>query len=79
MRNTARTIAAATLTMASLTVAGTSTVHAAQSPNNNIPSPPSPAPTVQMLACDNTTGPEGCGPGWYWRNGARGWACYPCN
>ena len=30
------------------------------------------------LACNGTTGSEGCGPGWFWRNGERGWACYPC-
>jgi hypothetical protein len=35
-------------------------------------------PAVQPLACNGTTGSEGCGPGWFWRNGERGWACYPC-
>jgi hypothetical protein len=35
-------------------------------------------PAVQPLACNGTTGPEGCGPGWFWRDGERGWACYLC-
>jgi hypothetical protein len=41
--------------------------------------PTSTAPTVQLAACNGTTGPEGCGPGWHWQwNGPRGQACYPC-
>jgi hypothetical protein len=31
-----------------------------------------------MLDCYGTTGGMGCGPGWTWRDGWRGWACYPC-
>jgi hypothetical protein len=36
------------------------------------------APGVQPLDCQGTTGSMGCGPGWFWRDGWRGWACYPC-
>lgn len=35
-------------------------------------------PQVQLLDCYGTTGGMGCGPGWVWRDGWRGWACYPC-
>lgn len=35
-------------------------------------------PAVQMLDCAGWTGAMGCGPGWFWRDGWRGWACYPC-
>jgi hypothetical protein len=33
---------------------------------------------AQMMDCFGTTGGMGCGPGWVWRDGWRGWACYPC-
>ncbi|ULE35072.1 hypothetical protein [Mycobacterium sp. IDR2000157661] len=40
---------------------------------------PAPAePTVKAFDCQGTTGAMGCGPGWFWRDGWRGWACYPC-
>jgi hypothetical protein len=35
-------------------------------------------PHVRPLDCHGTTGGMGCGPGWFWRDGWRGWACYPC-
>jgi hypothetical protein len=37
-----------------------------------------PRPTVQMFDCAGGTGAMGCGPGWFWRDGWRGFACYPC-
>jgi hypothetical protein len=37
-----------------------------------------PAVAVAALDCQGTTGNMGCGPGWFWRDGWRGWACYPC-
>jgi hypothetical protein len=41
--------------------------------------PAAPAgPSVRPLDCHGTTGGMGCGPGWFWRDGWRGWACYPC-
>jgi hypothetical protein len=36
------------------------------------------APKVEALDCRGGTGAMGCGPGWFWRDGWRGWACYPC-
>jgi hypothetical protein len=35
-------------------------------------------PIVQRLDCFGTTGIHGCGPGWVWHDGWRGWACYVC-
>jgi hypothetical protein len=35
-------------------------------------------PKVQMFDCYGTTGAMGCGPGWVWRDGWRGFGCYPC-
>ncbi len=44
-----------------------------------IVAPPAPQrPAVQMVDCEGFTGAMGCGPGWFWRDGWRGWACYPC-
>jgi hypothetical protein len=37
-----------------------------------------PSTPVQPLDCEGTTGRMGCGPGWIWRDGWRGNACYPC-
>lgn len=42
------------------------------------PAPMPTEPKVQALDCAGTTGNMGCGPGWFWRDGWRGWACYPC-
>jgi hypothetical protein len=35
-------------------------------------------PRVEALDCGGTTGSHGCGAGWFWRDGWRGWGCYPC-
>jgi hypothetical protein len=35
-------------------------------------------PSVEPLDCRGGTGTHGCGPGWFWRDGWRGWACYVC-
>jgi len=35
-------------------------------------------PTITHAACNGRTGAHGCGPGWFWRFGRRGWACYAC-
>ena len=35
-------------------------------------------PPAQPLDCFGSTGSHGCGPGWFWRDGWRGWGCYPC-
>ena len=34
--------------------------------------------TVQFLDCAGTTGVRGCGGGFFWRDGWRGYGCYPC-
>jgi hypothetical protein len=39
---------------------------------------PAPVPRVHAFDCRGTTGSMGCGPGWFWRDGWRGWSCYPC-
>jgi hypothetical protein len=33
---------------------------------------------IHPADCRGTTGGHGCGSGFYWRNGDRGWACYRC-
>jgi len=33
---------------------------------------------AEPLDCVGGTGSMGCGAGWFWRDGWRGWACYPC-
>ena len=33
---------------------------------------------IHPAACNGYTGGHGCGAGYYWRNGGRGWACYRC-
>jgi hypothetical protein len=33
---------------------------------------------IHSVDCRGSTGSHGCGSGYYWRNGSRGWACYPC-
>jgi hypothetical protein len=42
------------------------------------PAPVPVTPKIEALDCQGTTGNMGCGPGWFWRDGWRGWACYPC-
>jgi hypothetical protein len=72
MRKVAMIVATAAFTMGTLaTATSTPTAQADQTT-------PAPTPTVQMLDCYGTTGDHGCGPGWFWRDGERGWACYAC-
>jgi hypothetical protein len=54
------------------------TAQAADVSNDTTVYMPVPPPRVQPLDCYGTTGSMGCGPGWTWRDGWRGWACYPC-
>jgi hypothetical protein len=74
-------MALAIVAMMSGSVATAQTAYAAQSTHDTTvytqPAVPV-APHVQMLDCYGTTGSMGCGPGWIWRDGWRGWACYPC-
>ena len=34
--------------------------------------------TIQLLDCQGGTGVYGCGAGFFWRDGWRGFGCYPC-
>ena len=73
MRRVAMTVAAAAFTIGTLaTTAGMPTARAGQTTQ------PSPTPIIQQADCHGTTGDHGCGPGFFWRNGDHGWACYPC-
>ena len=36
------------------------------------------SPLVTEVSCKGTTGIHGCGPGWTWHYGWKGWACYTC-
>jgi hypothetical protein len=76
MRKLATTVGATAMIVGSLI--GAPTAGAAQVDTTAPVAPPAPRPAVQMLDCVGTTGAMGCGPGWFWRDGWRGWACYPC-
>jgi hypothetical protein len=79
VRKFSMAFAVAAMIIGSLTTA--QTAYAAQtSHDTNVymqPAVPK-APGAQMLDCGGTTGGMGCGPGWFWRDGWRGFACYPC-
>jgi hypothetical protein len=77
MRTRIATLAAAALTMGSLTIAPHA--QAVQNPYHPaVPADPGTPALIQPLDCNGSTGEHGCGPGWFWRNGSHGWACYPC-
>lgn len=83
MRRIATTVGAAAMIVGALL--GAPAAGAAQvGPDVTVAQPTKPAqparpgPEVQMLDCIGFTGAMGCGPGWFWRDGWRGWACYPC-
>jgi hypothetical protein len=76
MRKIAMALVAAALITGSLTTAQTAS--AAQTTHDTIVYTPTPRPAVQPLNCQGGTGGMGCGPGWIWRDGWRGWGCYPC-
>jgi hypothetical protein len=50
----------------------------------NAAAPAAPVPVagpytpIHPVDCRGGTGDHGCGAGYYWRNGERGWACYRC-
>lgn len=79
MHKIAKAVAGAALIAGSLATA--QTAHAAQTTHDTTvytqPAQP-PPPVFAPLDCFGTTGGKGCGPGWFWRDGWRGWACYPC-
>jgi hypothetical protein len=81
MRKISMTLAAAAVLVGSL--ASAPSAFAAQASHDTTvdtrpAAPAAPAAPVQPLDCQGTTGGMGCGPGWIWRDGWRGWACYPC-
>ncbi len=75
MRKIGMVLAIAAVMSGSMTTA--QTTYAAQSSRDtNVyiqPAVPI-GPKVQMFDCRGTTGDMG----WFWRDGWRGWACYPC-
>ena len=71
-------LAAAALMAVSFATSTAATSNAAQVERaDTTPDRPS-ASSVELLDCRGSTGPYGCGPGWFWRDGWRGLACYPC-
>ena len=82
MRRTLFTCAAAILVMGwVVTLAFFQSVQAGQASHDVVVDPPANSHTTlpaEPLDCAGTTGNMGCGPGWFWRDGWRGWACYPC-
>lgn len=78
MRRFATAVAAGVLVLGPL-VTAQSAVAAYTAPDTTDYVQPAPAePTVKAFDCQGTTGWMGCGPGWFWRDGWRGWGCYPC-
>ncbi|EHB47759.1 hypothetical protein MycrhDRAFT_5885 [Mycolicibacterium rhodesiae JS60] len=68
----------ATASMMFGSLAGAVTANAA-STNNATPSAPhNSPPVITALDCQGGTGNMGCGAGFFWRDGWRGWGCYPC-
>ncbi len=81
MRRFATTVGATAMIVGSLM--GAPAAGAAAAGTDVTVAPPAPAPvpqrpTVQMFDCFGTTGWMGCGPGWVWRDGWRGFSCYVC-
>jgi hypothetical protein len=76
MRKFVMGMAAASMITGSL--AGAVTANAAGT-NYATPSiPQHSAPIITALDCRGGTGNMGCGAGFFWRDGWRGWGCYPC-
>jgi hypothetical protein len=81
MRKIALAVAAAALIAGPLAGAQSAQAAQATTPDKTVTAPaPAPVqgPKVLMLDCVGGTGNMGCGPGWFWRDGWRGFACYPC-
>ncbi|WP_082943904.1 hypothetical protein [Mycobacterium sp. 1274761.0] len=76
MQKIMMTAAAAAMLLGTLTTAPVSM--AALPTDDTVYIQPAPRPKFEALDCHGTTGAMGCGPGWFWRDGWRGWACYPC-
>jgi hypothetical protein len=78
MRRIVMTIAVAVMLLGSLGIAQVAQAAQATHDTTVYTQPAPAAPKVKAFDCRGTTGPYGCGPGWFWRDGWRGFACYPC-
>jgi hypothetical protein len=78
MRKLALSLGAAAISVGSLLTASPAMGSQPTPVDPSIVIQPSVPVLVRPLDCNGTTGPHGCGPGWFWRNGERGWACYRC-
>jgi hypothetical protein len=78
MRKIVMAVVAGAILSGSLATAQTATAAQVTHDPNITVYTQAPRPTVQGLDCAGGTGRMGCGPGWFWRDGWRGFACYPC-
>jgi hypothetical protein len=78
MRKIVMTVAAGAMLLGSLTTAQIAQAAQTSATHDTIVYTQPAAPKVHALDCRGGTGAMGCGPGWFWRDGWRGWACYPC-
>jgi hypothetical protein len=78
MRKIAITVAAGAMLFGSLATAQVAQAAQTTTHDTIVYTQPAGPPRVEALDCVGTTGAMGCGPGWIWRDGWRGWGCYPC-
>ncbi|MBB3603917.1 hypothetical protein FHT40_003578 [Mycolicibacterium sp. BK556] len=76
MRKFVMGIAAASMIFGSL--AGAVTANAASTTTPTPATPRDGSPIITALDCRGGTGNMGCGAGFFWRDGWRGYGCYPC-
>jgi len=79
MRRITMAIAASGVILGSLAGAGAANA-ASVNNTNTAPVAPhtTPVPVIAALGCFGGVGLDGCGPGWIFRDGWRGFSCYPC-
>lgn len=78
MRKLAMFVASTGIVAGSLLGAQSASAAAVDTNTAPSPAPFTPVPSISPLNCAGWTGVEGCGPGWFWRDGWRGLGCYPC-
>jgi hypothetical protein len=76
MRKFTMTVAGVAMLFGSVITAHTA--QAAQPSHDTVVYTQPATPKVKAFDCQGGTGNMGCGPGWFWRDGWRGWGCYPC-
>jgi hypothetical protein len=76
MQRITKAVAGAALIVGSLATA--QTAYASQTSHDTMVYGTPSMPVIRPMDCFGTTGNMGCGPGWVWRDGWRGWGCYPC-